>query len=412
MLIEFSVENFKSINSLQKLSMVATSLSGHEEDNIIDSEFLKSAVLYGANASGKSNLIKALSNMTNNIEKSVQFSIENDSPFQVVPFLMDEKSSKKPTFFEIVVLVDGLEYRYNYSVLGSEILEENLFFTPKSREALLFSRRKNIYSFGTYFDKDSKELQKMTNSNSLFVTVLAQFNNPHAKSFVSEIQNIKVISGLETRFYERQTIQKLDTDIRFKDKLADILREADTKIIDLSAEKIQTNNNFPEELPNHIRESLLNAKELFSVHKVKTLNNEYVYKKFPFKSFESDGTKKLFGIAGPIISTLETGGTLIVDELDAKLHALLTRYIVRLFNSSLNNPNNAQLIFATHDTKFLNERFFRRDQIWFTEKNNENSTEIYSLSDLKDDSGNTIRKKHSYEAYYLQGKYGGIPFID
>lgn len=412
MLIEFSVKNFKSINSLQKFSMVATSLSGHEENNLINSVFLKSAVIYGANASGKSNLIKAMSNMTNNIKKSVQFSIDNDSPFSVVPFLMDEKSASTPTFFEIIVLVENVEYRYNYSILGSKVLEENLFFTPSSREALLFSRAEDGYKFGSYFDKDSKDLQKMTNQNSLFVTVLAQFNNEHASKFISEIKKISVISGLETRMHEKNTIIKLESDIEYKNKLAEILREADTKIIDLAAEKIQKDITIPDDIPDSIRNSLLNRMELYSIHKVKTLDNDYKLKRFPFQSFESDGTKKLFGIAGPIISTLNNGGTLIVDELDAKLHSLLTRYIVKLFNSSSKNPNNAQLIFATHDTKFLNERFFRRDQIWFAEKNDENSTEIYSLSDLKDNSGNTIRKVQSYESYYLQGKYGGIPFID
>lgn len=415
LLVQFSVSNFKSFKDEQIFSMVATNLSGHEDDNLIiidDSRYLKSAVIYGANASGKSNLIKAISYMIRMIEKSVQYSIDNQERLDTSVFMMHEEMLNKPSTFEIIINIDGTNYRYTFSILNTRIILEEFYFTPNSREALLFSRSLDTYKFGSYFENDSKDLKSKTNDNALFLTVLAQFNNKTALKFMNSINKINTISGSETRPYEGYTTRKVLEDETFKQKVSDMIKKADFGIEGIDAEKLKTDFEFPEGIPENLKALLKDGTQVYSIHKVKTSTDEYKLKRFNLMSHESEGTRKYYGLAGPILDTLEEGGTLIVDELDAKLHPLMTRYIVLMFNSKEHNPNNAQLIFATHDTQFLNQRFFRRDQIWFVEKNVDKASEIYALSDYRDEEGNTVRKNQSIEMNYLQGKYGGIPFID
>lgn len=412
MLLQFSVKNFLSIKEEQTFSMLATNLTGHEEDNLFtfhDLSVMKSAVIYGPNASGKSNLISAMRIMRKLVLDSVKLSTEEDK-FPDWRFSLDETIKDDPIGFEAIFVVDEKIYRYNFELSNTQVIYEELNFLPKSREALLFKREYNHYKFGEYFKNESKGLNDKTNSNALFLTVAAQFNSQHAKNVLGWFKEFNAISGLESDGYREFTAKKIQTDSIFKSKVVSMMRKADLGIEEIEAKKIDE-ESLPESLPREIRNLLLKKSDVFTFHKAIANDGSQFLKSFNMEADESEGTKKYFALAGPIIDTLEKGKVLVVDELDSKLHPLLTRHIVQLFNSKESNPNNAQLIFATHDTNLLSLRYFRRDQIWFVNKSEDGASSVYALSDYKDEEGKIIRKDSSIQNEYFQGKFDAIPFI-
>jgi len=412
MLLQFSVGNFLSIKEEQTLSMVASKLTGHEEDNIFDYDdirVLKSAVIYGPNASGKSNFIAAIRYMGNMVIGSVQNSMKKGK-LRARTFALDESMADQPSKFEVIFAIKDKTYRYGFEVSEGLIIREELYFTPNSREALLFKRENNNYSYGVYFEKEAKGLEEKTHPGALFLTVAAQFNSSFAKKVLQWFANFNAISGISSDHYRDFTADKIIEDSNFKAKVSNMMRKADMGIESVEARNIDS-ESLPTSLPKDIRLMLSDSSEVFTVHKVKTRDGQNILKSFNMDAVESEGTRKYFALAGPIIDTLENGGVLVVDELDAKLHSLLTRHILQLFNSTESNPNNAQLIFATHDTTLLSLRYFRRDQIWFVNKGGDASSVLYALSDYKDEEGKGIRKDSSIQIEYFQGKFDAIPFI-
>lgn len=412
MLLQFSVSNYRSIRDEQIFSMVASKLTGHEEDNLFDyDEFkiLKSAVIYGPNASGKSNFIMAFNYVARMVRNSVQYTTEQFK-IKAPVFALDEHSSNQPSSFEVLFVVEGKQYRYRFEIHKEIITFEELTFWPNSREALLFRRKDDEYDFGSYFKEEGKDLKDKTNPRALFLTVAAQFNSNYAKKVMNWFSNFNTISGSSPGDYNEFTAKKIMEDEAFKNKVSAMILKADLGIESVTAEKIEE-DKLPKSLPEELRSILADKMDVFSVHKVKTKDGSYKLKTFDMETMESEGTRKYFALAGPIIDTLDEGGVLVIDELDAKLHPLLTRHIIQMFNSKDVNQNNAQLIFATHDTTLLSQRYFRRDQIWFVEKNEDYASELYALSDYKDEDGNSVRKDQSLENEYFQGKYGAVPFI-
>ena len=433
MLIEFSVNNFLSFNEAVTLSMVAANpVKEHREDNVFLANryhLLKSAVIYGANASGKSNLLKAMRFMKWFVLNSSKES-QADEPINVTPFKLNPATKNKPSLFEIVFLNNGAKYRYGFQVDKNRITAEWLFRANKVKEFPLFLRQDDGIEVMRIF-KEGKGLEIKTRDNALFLSVCAQFNGEISIQLMRWFRtNFNHISGITDREYAGFTVDMLMKN-RYREKIVDFLKIADVGIDDVKIVKIKESSYFREfkklfekltdeeqkkfleksppeepEISKKLESSELITKHTIYDSKKKAAGVEY----FDFDKEESEGTKKYLRLAGPIIDTLLRGAILIVDELDARLHPSLTRAIVKLFNSKETNANNAQLIFATHDTNILSSEMFRRDQIWFTEKKNDQSTDLYSLVEFKLANGK-VRNDASLEKNYLRGRYGAIPVL-
>lgn len=426
MVIEFSVGNYKSFKDRVTLSMVAANLVSEDkrldENNVFtqdkDLRLLKSAAIYGANASGKSNLISALKFMRKFILNSSK-DTQADESIAVERFRLSRETVDQPSFFELVFVLDAKRYRYGFEVTNEGVVSEWLFYVPTIREAKLFERKNGKIDTATAF-KEGKDLVDRTRGNALFLSVVAQFNGPLAKKILRWFRNLNVISGLDDTGLRLYTMKLLD-DSNSREEVLKFVTRLDVGIDDIQLHKspltMPPTGDMPEELRTVLKAlygelqkmSPDKAAEQVSVltsHRVVGANGESVgVESFDIDASESEGTKKIFSIAGPVLNTLQKGKVLVVDELDARLHPLITKAIIGLFNSNETNPHNAQLIFATHDTNLLNRRAFRRDQVWFAEKDRVGATHLYSLAEFK------VRNDASFETDYIQGRYGAIPFV-
>lgn len=417
MLLEFSLGNYLSFRTKTTLSLSATSITEHADTNIFSTErldLLKGAVIYGANASGKSNFIKGMSTMRRLVLQS--FEQSSTDKLDIVPFLLNTDTEQSPSFFETVFIIDNIRYRYGFEVDDKRIHAEWLFEALKNTEKPLFIREENGIEVMKGFP-EGKDLEERTRENALFLAVVDQFNGKIAKRIMQWFDNVITISGLSHERYKGVTFGMLENK-QTGSTLLNFYRKLDLGFDDLSISKQAFD---PKELPNDMPEGLFKqlVTDLEGAFKmdIKTIHKKYNAEgkpvgnvEFDMRSQESSGTNKLFNISGPIFDVLNDGGVLVVDELDASLHPLLTLAITKLFNSKEFNQNNAQLIFATHDTNLLCYGNYRRDQIYFVEKDTYGSSDIYSLVEYKEE-GKTIRKDRSFEKDYIEGRYGAIPFI-
>lgn len=417
MLIEFTVGNYRSFKDPVTLSMVAASLvakdSNVDENNTvaIDSELklLKSTAIYGANASGKTNLAKAFSFVKWFMVNSSRETQSTDL-IPVEPFRLSTDTQDKPSHFELVFLMDQKKYRYGFEVTRQKVVKEWLFYVPKKRETNLFSRHFDEIKISKKYDADG--LQQRTRSNAFFLSVCAQFNVSIAEKILQWVdEKLQIISGLNDETYLNYTIDLLVKSTRHALDIQNLIKKLDLGFDDIQIEQRDIAiDDLPDVLSDHIRKNIVEQRSLVTSIKTghKKFNHENSYistERLDFFDHESKGTRKVFALAGPLIDTLNNGKILIVDEFDASLHPLISRAIVKLFHSSTTNPNNAQLVFMTHDTNLLSNQLFRRDQIWFTEKNRYAVTDLYSLAEYK------IRNDASFERDYIKGRYGAIPYI-
>lgn len=432
MLIEFSVGNYRSIKEIVTLSMVAAPITEHEDTHVfaVDKfELLKSAVIYGANASGKSNLLKALWFMKWFVSNSSKES-QTTKPIAIDLFQLSTETEKAPAFFEITFICDHKKYRYGFEIDRQKVHAEWLFFKPSRQEAKLFTREGEHISISRNF-KEGKGLPSKTRPNALFLSVVAQFNGEIATKILQWFEeHCRIISGLDDSFYEGFTLEQLEHH-EFKKIALAYLKIADLGINDIGIKKMKLNiPKLPENIKVDFRKSAENEFDGVLTPYVLQNNeggveailtpcmhikyNENLQptsiEEFDLDLNESRGTQKFLMLLGPLLDTLNNGYTLIVDELDARLHPLLTRFIVQLFHNTQANSKSAQLIFATHDTNLLTNELFRRDQIWFTEKDQYGATALYSLVEYKQ-AQKKVRKDASFAKDYILGKYGAIPFI-
>jgi len=411
MILQFSVGNFLSFRDEVTLSMVASRITEHKDTHLIklpNMKLLKTAVIYGANSSGKSNLIKAIAFMRGFVQSSSKEGQIGEEIGGIDSFKLNTVNAEKPSLFEIVFVHQEKQYRYGFEADRKEVKSEWLYVANLGgKEKELFYRENGKITVTKDF-QEGEGLEKRTRSNALFLSVVANLNGEQATGILYWFKNLRVLDGL-TDFTIGYTMKKIQ-DASSKKELMILINRLDLGIEDLIVED--------EPIPNEMYEiikrlsSPANADQLPTHHSVSTLhkkydgNNQFVgLEKFRMAVNESEGTKKVISLLGPIIDTLNHGRILVVDELDAKLHPLLTRFIIRLFHSNEFNKKNAQLIFNSHDTNLLSKEFFRRDQLWFTEKDEYGATDLYALSDYN------VRKDASYEKDYLHGKYGSIPYI-
>lgn len=423
MLIEFSVGNYKSFKEQVTFSMVAANLVAKDkkldENNVfaVDKELklLKSAAIYGANASGKSNLAKALAFMKWFMVNSSKETQSTDD-INVEPFKLSTETEEQPSYFELVFLMDGRKYRYGFEANRDQVVSEWLFYVPKTRETKLFERQTNSFRITKNYDADG--IQKKTRDNALFLSVSAQFNVKLAEKILEWVtEKLNIISGLDDQPYLNYTVNCL-IENENKSDILQLIKKLDLGISDIQVEQRKlTIDVLPDEMPDELKKFLvkreLKTTSIGTNHRKFDQDGNYKsIEQFDLNSHESEGTQKVFALAGPLVATLKQGEILIVDELDARLHPLLSRAIVELFNSSETNSNNAQLVFMTHDTNLLSNKLFRRDQIWFTEKTRYGATDLYSLAEYKiPDEASKIRNDASFESDYIKGRYGAIPYI-
>lgn len=424
MLIQFGVGNYKSFKEVVTFSMIAARITAKDkrldENNVfkVDDELnlLKSTAIYGANASGKSNFISAVRFMKRFVLDSSKDTQANEA-ILVESFRLNTETANQPSFFEMIFIIDGHRYRYGFEVTSEKITSEWLYHVPTSREAKLFERRDGKIEVLTAF-KEGKELKDKTRDNALFLSVAAQFNGTISKKILQWFKNLGIISGLDDMGLRSYTVKTFDNN-EYRDEILRFVKKLDVGVDDIQIRKspltLPSVDKVPDEFKGLIEElkkvsSSINIgmeqMDILTAHRKFSADGQIAgVELFDIDDNESEGTKRIFSMAGPLVDTLKNGTVLLVDELDARLHPLITRAIISLFNSSETNPQNAQLIFATHDTNLLSKDIFRRDQIWFAEKDKFSATHLYSLVEYK------VRNDASFESDYIHGRYGAIPFI-
>lgn len=419
MLVNFRMENFKSFKDYTEFSLVATKLKNLKKSNTFEvnntMSLLTSAVIYGANASGKSSVLNSIEAMISIIKNSI--SIEKTKHYRALPFLLNKDTESKPSTFEIEFIIENIIYRYGFEInTDSIILKEWLDrkkLEKRSRFVSLFKRDKEKIFISSNF-KEGSDIFSKTRNNSLFLTVVAQFNGKISKEILNWINKINILSNIKSEMFEHYSFSKLD-DEKFKEKIISLLKSADIGVHDIIKDNISF-NELKEQSPDFdkLPDFILDAIKEDGMSSIKTKHIQYSNDKSFHKiktfdlSFESDGTKKLLALTAPILDALENGDILIIDELDNSLHTVLAKAIIVLFNSKHKNRNHAQLIFTTHDTNLLDQKIFRRDQIWFTQKNILGESDLYSLVEYG--KGKT-RDDLSLEKNYLDGKFGSVPHI-
>jgi uncharacterized protein len=409
MLIEFRVENHRSLRDEQVLTMEAASRVGDADDprprNVAGHEkaLMPVTVLYGANASGKSNVLSALSFM----RTAVRWSHREWDPEGGVPrtaFAWGQKKSE-PSTFEATFLVNETRYEYGFSVSDQAIEEEWLYAWPNNRRQIWFEREGQNFAFGDHFEGPNELIKSVTRSNALFLSVGSQhkhellsrvywwFASIRALNVIGNHQHLHLSKHAYSRILsgQRFLFPEFDNDQVIVDRLRNLLKAADLGIVGIRFEKDATRAAEPDGV------------RIFLQHQSGNDNSW-----LPLEE-ESSGTQTLFRIATPVFTSLLGGTMLLIDELESSLHPLLGLAIIKLFNNPVSNPNNAQLLFTTHDTNLLGTSLgdppLRRDQIWFTEKDDEGGSRLYPLTDYKP------RKEENLERGYLQGRYGAIPFL-
>lgn len=421
MIVEFSVSNFKSFKELQTLSLVAQPLKHKYEwldENIFTTEdevsLLKTKAIFGANASGKSNLIKSIATFSRIVNNSVKD--ENILKSLIEPFILSSDSIENPSFFQMIFLVDKVRYRYGFEADKNEIKSEWLFGKPGKKEVPYFIREGDEFvktnetnfpeskQFSFLLNEDNEIVRK----NALFLSAAASLNGKVSKKLVNWISKVIIISGIEDSIMRKVAYSKLE-DKGHKNKVIQFLNEAGIDIEDFIIEEFDGDTSSSS-IPEEVKEFLDKGNKLKVLTSIRTQydsdNNPIGKIGWSFNNYESDGTQKMLNLSPFILDSLEEGKTLILDEFEARLHTTLSKNIVQLYNSSRSNIKNSQFIFSTHDTNLLSSKLMRRDQISFAQKDKYGRSEIYSLADIKG-----VRNDESYEKNYLIGKYKAIPKI-
>ena len=393
MILEFCLNNYLSIKNEMKISFLATSLKENlpEQNDTVPLadtglSLLRSAVVYGANASGKSNVLKALAFFKRFITESFINSQAGEG-IDVEPFRLNSSSAQEPTTMEATFTDGSFIYRYGFEITAKNVIAEWLYQRAckrRAKEVELFFRENGKTSVHQQSDL-IRELvaKKMIRDNALVLSTAAQFNDPKAVAILRWIADTHVIFCSEDEKLWQQAIRHLD-DEGVRERITAFARYADLGIEEIS----KVDNRIVSRHRQYDDEG-------------REVNNVA----FSFRGNESEGTVKYFSLSFPIIDALDNGKRVIIDELDSKLHPLLVRKIVTMFNSHETNPKGAQLLFTAHDTFMLGAGLFRRDQIWFTQKDSFGATEAYSLAEFK------VRSSSPFERDYLQGRYGATPIL-
>jgi AAA15 family ATPase/GTPase len=407
MLIQFSFRNFRSFREDTTIDMTASDIPDRSFNLIEASDgkkYLKTAAIYGANASGKSNIIKAFDFMQQFVCNSLMMGgidiRHGKKQIPITGFFLDRNSRNETSEFEVFFLGNDKEYQYGFVIDREMIHKEWLYIRKKDEVSFetLFERNESQITFGDNM-KDCEKFIDAVEDQTLFLTLTAKLKVRHSIEVYSWFYNNIIIDfgdsnheSLYTKFIPGEKLKKEE----YKKKFEEFLSAIDTGIKGFRVEEKIIKDESSSE-PSY---------KLYTIHK--TENNEG-NQEIDFND-ESSGTQKMFFLFEYFMDAIERGSVIFIDELDAKLHPLLLRYIINMFHDHDSNKNNAQLIYSTHDMYTLTKDIFRRDQIWFTEKDANGASNLFSLLeymvDDKSTSGTTSINKD-----YVTGRYGAIPLL-
>ena len=420
MLIDFSVTNYRSILERQTLSMAASSYFKELEAlNTFDvgladkvPRLLRSTVLYGPNASGKSTLIQAL-NFVQDCILSSQKESQSGDVIGTVPFKLTANSRAADSAFEVTFVEQGVRYEYGFCCNRERFTEEWLFAYPLGRAQKWFHRvfdakaGKDVYKFSKSFEGDRKrqDWKAQTRSNALFFSTAIQLNNEQLKPAFAWFQQRLKVMGSAHNLAAGYTADRCKDDA-IKSRVIEFINSADLSIADIRLDELLFSMEMlPKKLPVAVRDELVHG----MTGKKMPARVTFIHKDIQTQEAiefdegeESDGTRALFAFAGPWLDVTDNERVLVVDELDTSLHPLLVHHLVKRLHQ---NNSKAQIIFTTHDTTLLSQKLLRRDQVWFMEKDASKATRLYPLSDF------SPRENEAVERGYLNGRYGGIPFL-
>jgi hypothetical protein len=415
MFIEFSVKNYRSIRDKQTLSLTRAKGGELQESNVFSPdtaggmELLRTAAIYGPNAGGKTNLIMAVKAMQRIVLESATQRQHGDT-LPVKPFLLDEMTADTPIEFEIVFIAGGVRYQYGFATTTERIVEEWLLAFPKGRPQRWFGRiwnsKKNTHEWemGSSLQGQKQLWQESTRPNALFLSTAVQLNSTQLQPVYDWFKNTLRMVRLDgwSPAFTASLCEKSDQ----RAKILEFLKAADLDIHDVEVESEKMSaKHLPGDMPEELKIRLLEDMKDKEVYDIKTVHRTTQGKTVRFNfNEESHGTQKFFAMAGPFLDTLEHGYVLFIDELHDNFHPQMVKFLVKLFHSNKTNPNNAQLIFTTHETSILNQEVFRRDQIWFCEKDEQQATILYPLTDFSPRKG-----RENLEVSYLSGRYGALP---
>jgi len=413
MLLEFNIKNFRSIRDTQSLTMKAGAGSELVKSNLIaptpnvKERYVRSAVIYGANAAGKTNLLRGLGFMQYWVLNSSTATQANQKiPYS--PFMLGTRNRIQPSEFDITFSHESVRYQYGFSVTDTHIHQEWLYAYPRGRQQLWFerkyvdSKKEFQWKFGSALKGKPVIWRDATRENALYLSTAVQLNSEQLRPIFDWFKDrlIVLVTGIDLN--PGLTI-KLLSDVKQKETLVNLIKAADIDIDDLTISRGPLGPGSINQLRYLETVSGTGTPQFITIHAHHKSNDSDENISLNLGE-ESEGTKKLFNWAGALNMVLSTGSVLAIDELNNSFHPLMARFIVSLFHSNRTNQN-AQLIFTTHDTTLLDLDIFRRDQIWFIEKDKQHSSQLYSLLEF------SPRKTEALEKGYLKGRYGALPFI-
>ena len=397
MLCQFSVKNYKSIRDQITFDMQAAAISEHTDRIIKDSDeqlFLPVSAIYGPNGGGKSNVLEALQTLGTMVLRPVHATKQNRTTdykfnrYPVKPFIFSEEGKNNPTEFEIFFRTEIAEYRYVLHTREDVVVYECLdrVKMETGRKSALFHRKGEEISLRGVLAKLKISEGMSKNLPLLSYLGITYMNNEVIKDAINWFEYGIDFLNYGNPFEELRTAIASSDEI--KKLVLDMIKEMD---LDIENFRVEEHEN--------------NQIEIFTQHNVDGYKAELTL------SEESSGTKKLFGLLPFIANSLVNGTTLVIDELDAKIHPVLLRYVIMLFNNMETNRHGAQLVFTSHDLSTMNSEVFRRDEIWFVAKGNNQNSRLYSLVEFKTGNGEVVRKDAKYDKQYLEGKYGADPYL-
>lgn len=402
MLLRFGVKNFRSFREYQELSLIADraikdeNLSLFEIDNIsLNEKSLPVSVVYGANASGKSNLVNAFLIMKRYVSSSHLKTGDRSSEFNVSPFLMSKQGPSLPTLFEVDFVSDGVRYFYNFEVFGKDIVSERYYYYPRGRKVEIFVREnknRDSIKIGASIRGPLRHMLQFVRTDSLFASTAMQNASEEVKPLMQFFENLICVT-MGPRYNIRPNPESFD------DRIVSFLSTLDTGITGHRFIKSDLDEDMRRWYSLRPEARMPEQYELQFSHKASEGGDVF------FKlNQESDGTRRLVSLLRMCLRRLDRGGVIVIDELDASLHSRVAEAVIELFSSKDINKGKAQLIATTHDTNLMTSDYLRRDQIWFAEKDGSGATSIYPLTDFR------TRKSDNIEKGYLQGRYGAVPY--
>ncbi len=426
-LISFTAENVRSFRDEFKLDLLATALAEptvrrevpwREDGSPI--YVLPAAGIFGANASGKTNVLRAMDDLRSLVLSSFRLGRPGGGLLRR-PFLLDESSASRPSRFEVDLVLHGIRHQYGVTIDSERVLDEWAVSFPRGRSTLLFSRQLDDVEYGAADRPKSRAVSEILRPNALFLSTAASANHPGLLPLYNWFERNFLLAEAQSRGLRQLFTAQMLEDESISREVLTFLREADLGLVGATVEAVDS--DFRDRMRRAVAVLLEDSRvevDLESEMEIPpgiNLTHQGSAGSVQFTAAdESLGTLVWLGLVGPVIHALREGSVLLADELDASLHPVLVAHVVALFQDPETNPRRAQLLFNSHDTTLLGEstgvgltggssRLLGRDQVWFTEKENNGRTRLYPLSDL------SPRKDEAVEKRYISGRYGAVPII-